>query len=195
MKKVLGLFFMLLPVLPVITQSADKVTELLDTEKVTNGQIAYLIGSYKGLFDDDGTSVEIRNKVDIIIDPDDATSNVDSATFKALSESGYFPKNSKSTDAATLGGVSKAFAKMARFRGGVFYRLSYGYEKYAFRELQAKGIIPLDADPTENLSGKEAMGILYGVMTDYKKYERKERVKNPWKKENKTEDSDSAKTE
>ncbi|MBQ3671296.1 MAG: hypothetical protein II921_07460 [Treponema sp.] len=127
-------------------QSSQALTEILESENLTYGQLAYLIGTYKDIVKEDDTDIE--------------------STVKAFSSIEYFPKDVKSTDKATLGTTSMALTKATGVRGGVFYRLTYGCQRYAIRELKAKNILPPSADISNPVTGKEAIGILYALISD-----------------------------
>lgn len=147
MKKcIMAIMFSLFSALT-FAQSSQALSDILDSERLTYGQLAYLIGTYKEIIKD-----EESNDID--------------ATVKALSNIDFFPKDVKSTDYATLGTTAMALTKAARIRGGVFYRLTYGSQRYAIRELKALGVLPASADTSNSVNGKEAIGILYSLIAE-----------------------------
>ena len=52
-------------------------------------------------------------------------------------------------------------------KGGLFYKLTKGSPRYAFKQLKTDGIISDDADPNSFVSGREALSILTACMVAY----------------------------
>lgn len=144
-KLIIAIMFSLFSV-SVFAQSSQMLGNILNSERLTYGELAYLLGTYKNIVKDDNDNIE--------------------DTIKTLSSIEYFPKDVKSTDYATLGAVATALTKATGVRGGVFYRLTYGSQRYAMRELKARGILPPSADISTPINGREAIGILYSLISE-----------------------------
>ncbi len=134
---ILALFAGLLFSAASFAQDAGKITEILNSEKVTYGQAAYLVAVYTGAVSDNAS---------------------DEAALKKLSETGLI-KNTDAKDAITLSEYSQLCAKAVNLKGGLFYSLS-GNARYVVKELKAKGVLPMDADPDYSVDGHEALSLL-----------------------------------
>ncbi|WP_191016547.1 hypothetical protein [Treponema zioleckii] len=144
-KKLLFVFAMAILVsVAAFAQSSEKLTEIISTENVTCGQVAYLAATYSSaISEDDG----------------------DEKAFELYKEEGCFGPSVLASDAATLAEVSNLLVKVTNTKCGLFYRLT-GAQRYAFKELKAKGIIPQTADPNMKISGRDAIGILNKLISE-----------------------------
>ena len=125
----------LLYTLAVHAQSAEKITELIGTDKATYGQVAYLSATY-------------QNKITETADYQQA--------LEALQQDGVFADSVKADDIITLADTSKAIALATGIKGGLFYTLTHS-ARYAFRELKAKNILPQSTDPCMAVNGRVAL--------------------------------------
>lgn len=123
-------------------QSAAKLSEYLDTEKLTNAQAAYLAACYKGYIEEDG---------------DDQTA------FDALSKDGLFSRTDSPESFITLESASLLYLKSTGAKGGLLYTITKS-KRYAFKELKIKGILPESADPSMAVSGRDAIAIFNGCL-------------------------------
>lgn len=144
MKKFLTLILVSLISISAFAQSAKMMSDIAESETVTYTQMAYLIGTYKDLLTDDSQSESV---------------------MRTLTLTGFIPEDVNPSDIVTMGKAAQLLTKMAGIKGGVFYRLTYGAEKYALRELQARNIVPRTADVADSLSGQDMIGILYALVT------------------------------
>lgn len=143
MKK--SLFFcmaVLLAASAVNAQSSSKLTEIINTEKATYGQAAYLSAIYTNAISDEA--------------------GYDQAV-KKLEEKNILQKGTTSSSPLTLSEASYICAKTADLKGGLFYTL-FKNPRYAFRELKAKSIIPAMADPSETLTGRDLIALFNGCV-------------------------------
>ncbi|MCQ2586307.1 MAG: hypothetical protein MJ185_12010 [Treponema sp.] len=127
-------------------QSADAVTDILNAEKITMGQACYLSAVFQGFASDD-TSFE--------------------DSMLALVGQGQLSEITEPSEPATIARLSEIYAKMFDVKGGLFFRLSGGSPRYAFKHLKAKGLIPQNTDPSKVLSGREAMSLFTKVSMRY----------------------------
>lgn len=118
-------------------QDAGKITEILNSEKVTYGQAAYLVAVYTGTVSDNAS---------------------EETAVKKLTEAGLLAK-ANAKDSIPLSEYSLLCAKATNLKGGLFYSL-FENSRYAVKELKAKGILPMDADPDYSVDGHEALSLL-----------------------------------
>ena len=126
----------------VFAQSSEKLTELINTDKATFGQISYLAGVYTGKVAEDA--------------------DYDTAV-KTLSSEGIIGADKTADTEITLAELSYLCMKTTGLKGGLFYSIFPG-PRYAFRELKAKNIIPPAADPSEKVTGRDAIAVLNGCL-------------------------------
>ncbi|MBO4319399.1 MAG: hypothetical protein J5857_02910 [Treponema sp.] len=139
MKRSIFLFaFLFLIAGAVSAQSADRVTEILGEKQVTYGEIAYLAGSELNL---------VQEK----------TSYADA--LKIAVEAGIIKGNPEATDPISYAGLAFACSKTWNVSKSLFYKLSNS-PRYAFKQLQSLGIIPSNADPSQTVSGRNALNII-----------------------------------
>lgn len=125
-------------------QSSEKLTEIISTEHVTCGQVAYLAATYSSaISEEDG----------------------DEKAFEVFKENGCFGPAVLASDEATLAEVSNLLIKVTNTKCGLMYRLT-GAQRYAFKELKAKGVLPQTADPGMKISGRDAIGILNKLISE-----------------------------
>jgi len=132
------------------SQSADVITDILNTDKVTFGQICYLSAVQQGFIDDNASYTDAIN---------------------ILYEKGQVPVTGYEGTALPMANLTYIFAQMWNIKGGVFYRIFHGAPRYAFKQMKADGVLPKNADPGNLISGQEALNIYtsctirYGNMT------------------------------
>lgn len=131
----------------VSAQSSQVVTDILNTEEVTYGQVCYLSAIHQGLISDDASF-------------DDAV--------KILYEKKQTPELLSTSTPACLVNLSYIYMQMwPNVDGGLFYRLTKGSPRYALKKLKADGLIDDTMDPLATLSGKDALDILSSCMFQY----------------------------
>ena len=123
-------------------QSADRITEMLESSSATYGQVCYISAVYKGLIDDTATE-------------EDAVS--------ALKNAGIISAAVQPSDTVQLSSLAGLYAKIWKIKGGLFYTLFHN-DRYAFRELKAQGIIPDSSDPEQQVSGRTALSFFNACM-------------------------------
>ena len=152
MKKIVSLIFALFLVLSVYAQSADVITDILETEEITFGQVCYL------------TAVQMH-----VID--DSASYEESVT--ALYEKGYIPMLEEYTAPVPAVDLAYLYSRLWNIKGGLMYRLSKGAPRYAFRQFQADGILSMDMDPATFVSGEKALSIYTSCINKYSDFDMK----------------------
>ncbi|MCR5285664.1 MAG: hypothetical protein K6D95_08700 [Treponema sp.] len=133
----------------VFAQSADVITQILNSKEVTTGQLAYLAACNQNLITDDASFDEA---VDVLID------------------NSLMATDATALDIPTIETVAKILAKNWHVKGGLFFKMTKGSARYAFKQLKADGIISPRTDPKTIISGRQALdlitkcNVLYGKM-------------------------------
>ncbi len=128
-------------------QSAKEITAILNTDEVTYGQVCYLSAIHQNLITEDQGY-------------DDA--------IKVLYENGQLPELVEGNMEVYLQNLAFIYLQMwPDVKGGLFYKLTKGSPRYAFKQLKTDGIISDDADPNSFVSGREALNILTACMLSY----------------------------
>ncbi|MBP5358751.1 MAG: hypothetical protein J6Y69_06165 [Treponema sp.] len=126
-------------------QSAERVTEILQEKQVTYGEIAYLAASELNLIQ--------------------ANASYDDAIKAAVNE-GILKGNPASTDPINYKDLAYACCKTWNISGSLFYKMTKS-PRYAFKQLQAIGIIPANADPSQKVSGRNALNIISACIESF----------------------------
>lgn len=128
------------------SQSAEVVTDILNSDKVTFGQVCYLSAVHQGLVSDDCTYAQ---------------------AIRTLYENGQVPVTGYEDTALPMVNLTYIFAQMWNIKGGLFYRIFHGAPRYAFKQMKADGVLPLNADPSNLISGQEALNIYTSCSIKY----------------------------
>ena len=146
MKRKISVLLTLLLGISLYAQSADVITDLLESEKATFGQVCYLAGVQQDIISED-TSYE--NAVQV------------------LYEKGIIPNSEDPQAPIPLVDIAYIYSRLWPIQGGLMFRLTKGSPRYAFKQLKTDGIISDDADPNSFVSGREALNILTACMMEY----------------------------
>ena len=152
MKKIISLVFALFLCLSAYAQSADVITDILETDEVTFGQVCYL------------TAVQMN-----IVD--DSASYEDAVT--ALYEHGYIPILEEYQAPVPAVDLAYLYSKLWDVKGGLMFRLTNGSPRYAFRQFQSDGIVGADVDPAAYVSGEKALSIYTSCINKYSDFDMK----------------------
>lgn len=135
----------------VYSQSADVVTEILQSEKATYGQIAYLSGVRQKLINDDASYEDAVN---------------------IMKSKGAVKKTVNADDVIPYADISYLYLQIwPKARGGFMYRLTNGAPRYAFIFLREEGYIDQHAAPTDSVSGQVALNLLSECMNAFGGYD------------------------
>lgn len=118
-------------------QSVEKITEIIDSQETTFGQASYLALSYS-------------EKIDEVASYQDA--------LQSAVELGWVKDGAEASSAISLKEYSALCAKATGLGGGLFYKLTKA-PRYAFKELKALGLLNHDADPSNKISGQDAVNL------------------------------------
>ncbi len=120
-------------------QSADSVTKMIESQKVTYGQISYFTAIQSNLVTEVASNEE---------------------AFAALKNSGVITKDCQASDFIPLEDFAYLCTRAWDIQGSLLYQF-FPSPRYALRLLKAKNFIPASYDPFKNLSGRDALNIIY----------------------------------
>lgn len=128
-------------------QSADVVTDILGAEEATYGQVCYLSAIHQGLISEDASYEE---------------------AVEALLNRGQIPEDVGAYDSVYMANLAFIYVQIwPDVKGGLFFRLTKGSPRYAFKKLKSDGIITENTDPNSIVSGPQALNILTACMMEY----------------------------
>ena len=144
MKKLIScMAFAFILLLSLHAQNSEKMTEILKSEKASFEQASYLPALYANLISEDDSSAK---------------------AFEALKDNNYFSPSVTSDSNVTLAQLCQIYMKAFNMKGGLFYTL-FPSARYAFKEFKANGILPPQADPSENVSGRDSIDIFNSCLS------------------------------
>ena len=146
MRRFVTLTLALLFVTAAYSQSADVITEILDSKKATFGQACYISAVQQNLIEDDASF-------------DDA--------IMVLKEEGQIPERVNSDDVIPMIDAVYIFSQMWDIKGGLMFTLTKGAPRYAFRQFQADGVISSTSDPSFALSGPSLLQLYTACVRQY----------------------------
>lgn len=123
-------------------QSASFFTTVFEAEQLTWEQAAFLVMA--------GTE-----RVSDSVSPNQA--------WESLSKTQWYTNIPERGSAITVSQLSYLLTKAFEVKGGLWFTL-FGNERYSYRELVFKKVIPGSLDPQSTISGTEAMKVLEKAM-------------------------------
>jgi hypothetical protein len=123
-------------------QSNTAVDRLLEQEKATVADAAYLILAASNIV---------------------AEADTQDTVMAALSARKLLPNTRSASDPISLGEVSFLIMQTLGIKGGLLYSI-FPVPRYAARELASLRLIPGNPHPTRTVSGREVMHILGGAL-------------------------------
>lgn len=120
------------------SQSAEKISEIIEGDEISYEQAAWLAYSYA---QEDGESASYEQALQAVIDK------------------GWIASGAVAQNPISLKNLCGVFAKASGLKCGLFYRISKA-DRYAFKELKANGTLDSAADPSMTVSGQNAVSIL-----------------------------------
>ena len=136
--------------LSVYAQSADVITEMLDTEQATFGQVCYLAAVQKE-FINENDSYE--------------------TAVQALYDNGMIPNLEDFEAPIPLVDIAYIYSRLWPVEGGLMYRLTKGSPRYAFKQFQADGILSSRQSPSDFVSGAKALSIYTSCVNKYSEFD------------------------
>lgn len=143
-KRILVIATLLLLCAAVVSaQSADALTRMIESDQATVGDTAYFLAVYKGSVSENATAAD---------------------AVRALQNDGVCSDKLSADSVLTYQVFSGLLMRIFDVKGGLMYSLTKS-DRYAFRELQALGFISAGADPTNVVSGYEALAVINDCMS------------------------------
>lgn len=136
-KRLIFLFSMIFTAMAIRAQSADCISELLETQKATMGQVSYLCASHLGIIEESASYEE---------------------ALTAMKEAGVI-RNSKRITVNTpvrMGQFTLILSKCWNIQESLFYKLLKN-KRYAFMQCKALGIIPTSTTSLKIVTGREVL--------------------------------------
>ena len=146
MKKFLLVLFTRLISEFMFAQSADVITDILESEEASVGQVAYLCAVQQHLISDNESY---------------------DAAVSALISKGDLEEDADADSSVSLAKVAKLFARNWSIQGGIMFTLTNGSKRYAFKQLVSDGVISSLAEPSASLSGGELLSIYSTCVSKY----------------------------
>jgi hypothetical protein len=152
MKRKISVLLTLLLGISLYAQSADVITDLLESEKATFGQVCYLAGVQQDIISED-TSYE--NAVQV------------------LYEKGIIPNSEDPQAPIPLVDIAYIYSRLWPIQGGLMFRLTKGSPRYAFKQFQSDGIINKKQEPSDFVTGAKALSIYTACVNRYSGFDMK----------------------
>lgn len=146
MKKIIIFLVTFLLSSAVFAQSADVITEILDSSKVSYGQVCYLSAVSQGFISEDASY-------------DDA--------INSLYDAGQISDKYAESDEVSMSNLAQIFAKSWNVKGGIMYKITKGSARYAFKQLKTDGVISSTSDPSKKVSGFECLSVFTNCSFKY----------------------------
>ena len=146
MKKAISVIFSCLFACVIYAQSADVITDMLESSEVTYGHVCYISALQQGLINEN-TSL------------DDA--------IKVSYDKGIIDELVTADTAISAADLAYIYSKLWNVKGGLMFLITKGSPRYAFKQFQADGVIPRTIDPSYHISGAEALSIYTSCRSKY----------------------------
>lgn len=149
MKKIIAIMATVFLSFSLQAQSKDFLSDMLDTERVTFGQASYLCVMHL-LPNSEAMTYEV--------------------SYEKAEKFNVLPRAKASTSfdkPITLATACFMLARIFNVKGGAMFQLTDGYPRYAFRQFQVDGIVPLSADSGLSVSGEEFLNLYTRCLRKY----------------------------
>lgn len=130
-------------------QSADVITDILQSNFASIGQVCYLSAVQQELISEESS---YEDAVKVLYDAGQINKIED------IDYAGRF---------VTYKDVSYIFSKIWDVKGGLMFRLFADSPRYAFKQFQKDGIFASSADPSAAVSGNDVLTILTKCISQY----------------------------
>ena len=138
MKKFVSILFTMFLIFSIHAQSADVITQILEADNVTVGQVCYLSAVEQGLMSERDT--------------------FDNAVI-ALVENGQIKPGLHRDDVIPAVNIAFILSQMWEIKGGLMFKLTKGSPRYAFKQFKNDGVIKPDIEPGDYISGRDFLNI------------------------------------
>lgn len=150
MKKIIAVLFGFFLIVSVHAQSADIITEILDTEEATFGQVCYIAAVQMGIVGDEGTYKD---------------------AIQALYKNGFIPYEEEADSVIPAVDIAYIYSHMWSIKGGLMFRLTKGSPRYAFKQFQYDGIIDTEMEPNTFVTGAKALSLYTSCNKKYGEFD------------------------
>ena len=140
MKKFFPALALLMAAAAVSAQSAQKISQIVESPELSYGQAAYIALSYS----DAETMDESAD---------------DTQAFEAAVQKNWIKKGSAADSPIRLDELSALYLSAVGIKGGVLCGLIKNSPRYSFRELKALGLLDQYADPAMKIDGQNALNL------------------------------------
>ncbi len=152
MKKILTLLLVLFLGVSVYSQSSDVITDILESETATFGQVCYLVAVQNQLVNENAS---YEKAVQVMFDNE------------------YIPYLEDANAPIPLIDIAYVYSKLWPIKGGLMYRLTKGSPRYAFKQFQSDGILSAEMQPSKYVSGAKALSIYTSCVNTYSDFDMK----------------------
>ena len=142
MKKCLAALLFAAAALAAHAQSAQKISQIVESPELSYGQAAYIALSYSEM---GGGIIE--------------ESSSDSDALEAAVQKNWIKKGSAAESPIRLDELCALYVSAAGIKGGVLCGLIKNSPRYSFRELKALGLLDQYADPAMKIDGQNALNL------------------------------------
>ena len=140
MKKCFTALIFAAAALAVHAQSAQKISQIVESPELTYAQAAYIALSYS-----DGETME--------------ESASDTEAFEAAVQRKWIKNGAVDQAAIRLDDLCALYVSAVGIKGGVLCGLLKNSPRYSFRELKALGLLDRNADPAMKIDGQNALNL------------------------------------
>lgn len=140
MKKCLAALIFAAAALAVHAQSAQRISQIVESPELSYGQAAYIALSYS----DAETMDESAD---------------DAQAFEAAFQRKWIKNGAVVQAAIRLDELSALYVSAVGIKGGVMCGLIKNSPRYSFRELKALGLLDKNADPAMKIDGQNALNL------------------------------------
>ncbi len=140
MKKCLAALIFAAAALAVHAQSAQRISQIVESPELSYGQAAYIALSYS----DSETMDESAD---------------DAQAFEAAFQRKWIKNGAVVQAAIRLDELSALYVSAVGIKGGVMCGLIKNSPRYSFRELKALGLLDKNADPAMKIDGQNALNL------------------------------------
>lgn len=144
MKKSLLAVILFAAAFAVHAQSAEKISQIVDSPELNYGQAAYLALAYSGDIEEDTSESE---------------------ALTTAVQKNWIRSGAVDTTPINLGELSALYVNATGIKGGLFCRLTKNSTRYSFKELKALKLLDRAADPAMKVSGRNALSLFNSCVT------------------------------
>ena len=130
----------------VSAQRASFITEMLEAEKATYGEVSYLSAVYQGFVNESASYDE---------------------ALETLQREGQVRTTVNKDAPLSFRELSAIMAKLWNIKGGLMFRITKGSGWYSFRQFKIDGVISNDTNPSKKVSGIDVLNLYTACQQKY----------------------------